>query len=330
MLNDRRGAGFGRGMADGFPPANLAQTTEGRRHAKRARLARRHGFQPMRSIRKLLVEYGWEAALVLLLVSLMMQLTWPTLVAWQNQPQPGRMVVQTLGAASSMPLFGLASEYQLYLPRTFGETGKQWPLLLYLHGAGDRGWNPRYAKRYGLPLHLGTDFHLPAVVVVPQCPPNQSWTPESLTVLLDEVEPRYRIHARHVVVAGYSIGGLGAWSLACHAPDRIAAAVILAGGGEPKDAGRAQGVAIWALHGADDAVVPPNASQEIVAALQAAGGDARYTVLQGEGHGIQDVLITRPEILQWLLAQKKPMLDKHTLKSSLHARASSSISTSSP
>jgi predicted peptidase len=260
----------------------------------------------MRRVRRLVTDYGLETALVVAVSTLVLQLSWPSINSWRNRPRPGCMVVQTRENASQTPLAGLANQYRVYLPREFGRATNRWPLILYLHGAGERGWNPTEVNRYGLPLHLGDDFHLPAIVVAPQCPPNQSWTPASLASLLNEIESKYPIDRKRVTVAGHSMGGFGAWALARHVPDRIAAALILCGGGKLEGGDQLADVAIWAIHGGADTVVPPARSLELISALKANGITAKHTLLPGEGHAIQDYPLSHPEVFDWLLSQRKP------------------------
>lgn len=260
----------------------------------------------MRRVRRLVIDYALETALVVAVSMLVLQLSWPSIDSWRNRPRPGLMVLQARENASATPLPGLASQYRIYLPQDFGRASNHWPLILYLHGAGERGWNPTDVNRFGLPLHLGDGFHLPAIVVAPQCPPNQSWVPKSLASLLEEIESKYPIDRERVTVAGHSMGGFGAWELVRHFPDRVTVALILCGGGKLEEGDKVADVAVWAIHGAEDEVVPPSASLGLIHALEQAGGNARHTLLPGEGHAIQDYPLAHPEVFDWLLSQRKP------------------------
>ena len=258
----------------------------------------------MKSVRKLLADRGLEAAFLLSVVVLVLQLAWPTIDAWRNRPRAGRMGVHHIGKVDeTFP--GLAKRTLIYLPEQFNGPSQEWPLLLYLHGSGERAWDPAEVERFGLPARLGSDFHLPAIVVAPQCTPSQSWNTESLVELLDTVESQYPVDRRRVYVMGHSMGGFGAWELARRVPDRIAAVLLLCGGGEVRESDEVRDVAVWAIHGEGDAVVPPDRSLTLVSHLKAKGLRAKHTLLPGEGHAIQDYPFSHPEVFDWLFSQHK-------------------------
>jgi predicted peptidase len=259
----------------------------------------------MNRVRRLVADYGLEMALLVAVATLVLQLTWPSIDAWRNRPRAGRMAVQPI-AASEKGLPGLARRYRIYLPESFDSDSGPWPLLLYLHGAGERAWDPAAANRYGLPRDLGVDLHLPAIVVAPLCPPDQAWNAEGLVEFLDEIESCYDVDRGRVYAMGHSMGGFGTWELARFAPERLAGIVILGGGGRVEDGDDLAGVAVWAIHGKDDTIVPPKEGLELIAALQAKGMHATHTLVPDEGHGTQEYPLTHAEVFEWLFSQHKP------------------------
>jgi len=236
---------------------------------------------------------------------LLLQLSWPQIEAWRNRPVAGRQVLQTWSPRDPKRCTGIAARYWLYLPKEFRNRGESWPLILYLHGAGERGTDPHDACRLGLPSRLGNTMHVAAIVASPQCVTNAHWEPESLLCFLDELQLHYPVDQQQIYVVGHSMGGFGAWELAAAAPEKIAAIVPLCGGGTVSSANSLSEVPVWALHGDADDVVPAANSEEMVKAVRAAGGSAKLTLLRRQGHRIENQPIDAPEILRWLLAQRK-------------------------
>jgi predicted peptidase len=192
----------------------------------------------------------------------------------------------------------------LYLPPGY-EDGGDWPLVLFLHGVGERGQDLELVKLQGIPslIEQGQDF--PFVVVAPQCPDGATWRPVELAALLDDVQERYRIDPDRVYVTGISMGGFGTWSLIVAHPHRFAAAAPICGGGDPEAVGAVAHLPVWAFHGARDPLVPLRSSAEMVDALLARGGNARLTVYPEAGHNSWVEAYGEPELYGWLLAQRR-------------------------
>ncbi len=201
--------------------------------------------------------------------------------------------------------------YLLYLPPDYDKQSA-WPLVLFLHGAGERGSNLELVKRHGPPklVEQGKDF--PFILVSPQCPAGKWWYPMELSALLDEIVERYKVDPDRIYVTGLSMGGFGTWSLAAYSPERFAAIVPICGGGEVLLANKYVHLPVWAFHGAKDSVVPLRRSQEMVEAINRAGGHARLTVYPNAGHDSWTATYDNPEVYQWLLKQRRgqPPTDK--------------------
>ncbi len=200
----------------------------------------------------------------------------------------------------------LALKYLLYLPKDYGKAGEKWPLIIFLHGAGERGDNLRQVEVHGPPKVVkGKD--LPFIIVSPQCP-KDSWWPkqvEALIALLDEIVKLHNVDTDRIYLTGLSMGGYGTWSLACDHPERFAAIAPICGGGEPLFGPRLRHVPVWAFHGAKDPVVPLDRSEVMVQSVKKVGGDARLTVYPEAGHDSWTVTYDNPELYEWFLKHKR-------------------------
>jgi len=223
-----------------------------------------------------------------------------------------------------------AFKYRLLLPvdhdPKVAPSGKSWPLILFLHGAGERGSDNTRQLKY-LPEQMAIPEYYEkhrAFVLAPQCPLDRTWSaidmrtltvssstepaPEARAVLLllDEVMEKHPIDRHRVYLTGLSMGGYGAWDLAARCPERWAAVVPICGGGDPATASRMKDLPIWAFQGAKDPVVPPERSREMAEAVRRAGGKPRYTEYPDVAHDSWTPAYRDPELLAWLFAQKKP------------------------
>jgi len=198
--------------------------------------------------------------------------------------------------------------YLLYLPKGYGEKKEQkWPLLLFLHGAGERGTDINLVKKHGPSklIEQGRDF--PFIIVSPQCPANAWWTEmtDSLAPLLDEVQSKYAVDPDRVYLTGLSMGGFGTWTLACRYPERFAAIAPICGGGEWYLTYRLKNVPVWAFHGAKDPVVPLRESTEMIEALKRTGGDAQLTVYPEAEHDSWTETYNNPKLYDWFLSHRR-------------------------
>jgi predicted peptidase len=244
---------------------------------------------------KLIWRYALEFALLGAAVAIILQLSWPAVSAWRERPRPGRQVRQD---SDSYP-------HLVYLPQQYGHDNQRWPLLLFLHGAGERGNDLQMLLRTGPPKLISQGRHFPMIVVAPQCAPNSRWHSSELLQLLDHVVKRYAVDANRVYVTGYSMGGYGTWELGVAAPDRLAAIAPLCGGGDPTQASRLAALPVWAFHGAQDDVVPVSATRQMVDAMEATGAQPKTTVYPKLGHNIWDRTYRMPELYDWLLSHQK-------------------------
>lgn len=193
--------------------------------------------------------------------------------------------------------------YLLALPDGY-EQQDEWPLILFLHGAGERGNDLEKVKVHGPPKLIAAGQKLPFIVVSPQCPENMWWEPIELMALLDEVISKHKVDQRRIFVTGLSMGGFGTWRLAAYSPSRFAAIAPICGGGEPYWARSFAKLPTWAFHGAKDVGVPVRRSQEMIDAMVARGGTPKLTIYPEAGHDSWTETYANPEFYKWLLAQK--------------------------
>ena len=195
-------------------------------------------------------------------------------------------------------------KYLLYLPKDYAQKDS-WPLMLFLHGAGERGDSLELVKKHGPPklIEAGKDF--PFIVVSPQCPQGKWWEPMELTTLLDEIVENYKVDKDRIYVTGLSMGGFGTWSLVAYQPQRFAAIVPICGGGEPFVTMLFAHVPAWVFHGAKDPTVPLERSQKMVESLKHNGGNVKLTVYPEAGHDSWTETYNNPQLYEWLLQQKR-------------------------
>jgi predicted peptidase len=235
--------------------------------------------------------------------------------ATPNDPDAMARLRQTAQAFSKEIVKRIQLDYLLYLPKDYraGST-KRWPLVLFLHGAGERGTNLAKVAVHGPPklVKQGEDF--PFVLVSPQCPNGQHWNTEALLALLDDLVARHSVDTNRLYVTGLSMGGYGTWALAIAAPERFAAVAPICGGGDPigillagaqkKRALKTLGV--WAFHGAKDPVVPLAESEKMVKAFKDVGcADVQFTVYPDAGHDSWTESYANPKLFDWLLSHRR-------------------------
>lgn len=194
--------------------------------------------------------------------------------------------------------------YLLHLPENY-DSQDSWPLILFLHGRGERGDDLDLVKLHGLPRLIEAGQQFPFIIVSPQCPLPTSWwlhQTEALNALLDDVIARYKVDTKRVYLTGLSMGGAGAWFLAGRYPERFAAVAPICGAGMRWLADPLASLPIWVFHGDADSIVPIARSEEMVDALQQFGGNPRFTVYPGVDHNSWDLTYANPELYTWFLS----------------------------
>ncbi len=200
----------------------------------------------------------------------------------------------------------LTMKYLLYLPADYDKSDAEWPLILFLHGAGERGDDLRQLEKHG-PPKIVMQKDMPFIVVSPQCPKDSWWPKENevLTNLLDDIVSRYNVDESRIYLTGLSMGGYGSWSLGCEHPKRFAAIAPVCGGGEPFFGRKLKNTPVWAFHGAKDNTVPLKKSEDMVNTIKKAGGDAKLTVYPQAGHDSWTETYNNPKLYEWFLKHSK-------------------------
>lgn len=191
----------------------------------------------------------------------------------------------------------------LSLPRGYASSRRAWPLLVFLHGSGERGAELDKVKAHGPPKLVAQGADLPCVLCSPQLGEGMRWDPERLHALLVALRERLRIDARRVTATGLSIGGHGVWNWAAAYPQDLAAIAPVCGHGDPAAVCRARQVPVRAYHGDADTVVPLASQQACVDALRACGGSVEFIVYPGVPHDSWTLAYNDPALMPWLMAQ---------------------------
>jgi poly(3-hydroxybutyrate) depolymerase len=198
----------------------------------------------------------------------------------------------------------ITMKYLLYLPKDYDQKAS-WPLMLFLHGSGERGDDLNAVKKHGPPKLIEEGKEFPLIVISPQCPNGRWWEPMELTSLLDEIVAEYTVDQDRIYVTGLSMGGFGTWTLAAFQPNRFAALVPICGGGEVYWCESLAHIPVWVFHGAKDTRVPLERSKTMVEALKSKGGSPKFTVYPEAGHDSWTEAYNDPQLYEWLLQQKR-------------------------
>ena len=222
--------------------------------------------------------------------------------------------------------------YRLLKPADYDPSKGPYPLLIFLHGAGERGSDNSLQLTHGKPLLRKAAALHGCFVIAPQCPKQMPQCPKGTEImwasrhwkdknhdlietpslpmqmlfgLIDEMQKTYPIDPDRLYIMGLSMGGYGTWEIIQRQPNRFAAAVPICGGGDEKLAQRIAAIPIWAFHGDKDGVVKVARSRDMITAIKKAGGNPKYTEYPGVGHNAWTPTFNEPKLLDWLCAQKK-------------------------
>jgi len=224
----------------------------------------------------------------------------PTLAAGP-MAAPGKQVeVKAVDGAEGNPPYN----YLLFTPANYDKQEK-WPLIVFLHGAGERGDGLDLVKKHGPPKIVEGKPDFGFIVVSPQVPSNSRWDAEKVGQIIDQVSESLKVDADRIYLTGLSMGGFGTWNTAAKYPDRFAAIVPICGGGDPEAADKIKSIPCWVFHGAKDTAVSLRQSEEMVDALKKAGGEPKFTVYPDAGHDSWTESYNNPELYKWLLAQQR-------------------------
>lgn len=249
-----------------------------------------------------------------------LSLTWPARARQDGEMFQNRAV--TIGATEY--------HFRVFTPKGWSKKKKS-PVILFLHGAGERGDDNLAQTKVGIgPAILRQQESLPFIVVLPQCPRNRWWTEPGMQAqalkALDQTIKEFNGDPKRTYLTGLSMGGYGAWIMAASNPSMFAALAVVCGGvrppprvnvPQPSDglaasadpygavAAKVGKTPVWVFHGGADPVVPVTESRKMVETLKAIGGNVRYNEYEGVGHNSWDKAYAEPELFPWLFSQRK-------------------------
>jgi predicted peptidase len=221
--------------------------------------------------------------------------------------------------------------YRILYPVNYDKS-KKYPMLLFLHGSGERGKDNERQLAWGSKLFLTEENrkNFPVIVVYPQCPEESFWavvkidrttTPFKIEFdytappnwplaaaneLVKKLSNEEAVDKKQVYISGLSMGGMGTFESVYRYPGLYAAALPICGGGDVKKYdNRVTGTAFWVFHGAADAVVDPKLSREMVEKLKSLKAEVKYSEYPGVNHNSWDNAFAEPDYLSWMLKHKK-------------------------
>lgn len=222
-------------------------------------------------------------------------------------------------------------QYRIMMPKDFDDS-KQYPVLLFLHGAGERGSDNKVQLVHGSKLFASKENRekFPAIVIFPQCPKNSYWAnatvdrstkpiklkfplnieptkPLSLVMqLMDEISAKPYVNKQQIYVGGLSMGGMGTFEIVYRKPQFFAAAISICGAGNPEATKvYAKTTPFWVFHGANDDVVNPISSVNMVEGILKNGGKPNFTLFGKDNHNSWDSTFAEPQLLPWLFSNIK-------------------------
>lgn len=214
--------------------------------------------------------------------------------------------------------------YRLLKPKDY-DANKKYPLVLFLHGAGERGDDNKKQLVHGMNDFAADEVmaKYPCFVVAAQCPNDAKWVevdwsatkhtaPEEPSPAmqksfetLEALQKEFSIDAKRIYITGLSMGGYGTWDAIERKPEYFAAAAPICGGGDVGNAKKLTKIPLWAFHGDQDGAVKVERTRDMIAAIKAAGGEPKYTEYPGVGHDSWSKTYSNPEFYAWLFAQQR-------------------------
>lgn len=198
-------------------------------------------------------------------------------------------------------------DYLQYLPVDF-DSGKKYPLLLFLHGAGERGNDPNLIASHGYFQYVKENSaEYPFIMIAPQCPDGKYWGcyTESLLAFLNHIYETLPIDKARVYLTGISMGGTGTYMLAMAAPERFAAIAPICGSGICWYAGALKNIPTYIFHGDCDTIIPIYESITMLKNINLSGGNAKMEIYHGVGHNAWDIAYKGDKLYKWMLQFRK-------------------------
>jgi predicted esterase len=202
--------------------------------------------------------------------------------------------------------YNIPVNYLLYLPQDYNkDTTKKWPMMVFLHGAGEVGTDIEKVKVNGPPKLIEQGKQFPFIVVSPQAPQGEGWEPQVIIRLVRGLQSKYKIDKERIYLTGLSMGGFGTWAIAAKFPNTFAAIAPVCGGGDTADIMKLKRMPVWCFHGAKDDIVKPEESYRMVNALKKFNREVKLTVYPDANHDSWTPTYNNDSLYTWLLQHKK-------------------------
>jgi len=193
-------------------------------------------------------------------------------------------------------------KYIKYLPKNY-EASKEYPLLIFLHGAPQRGNNIDKLKQTALPYELENNMlKLSMIVIAPQCPENESWNSFLLYDLLIEIFKNHQINRKRIYLTGFSMGGFGTLKFAKDYPKLFAAIAPVCSGGSIYIAEKIHHIPAWFFHGKKDKIIPIEKTQEVIDQLKKFNADLKFTIYPDLAHNVWTKTYKNVALYEWFLS----------------------------
>ena len=200
-------------------------------------------------------------------------------------------------------------KYYIYFPENYYDSDTSFPMVLFLHGSGERGDDIRLVEEHGIPKMINNGHTFPFITVAPQCPKFQRWSEplysKSLIFLVEEIIRNNRVDIGRIYATGLSMGGYGTLSIAKERPDLFSAIVPVCGGMDITNIENLKEIPIWLFHGDADEVVPVENSELIYDLLKPINPDIKITIYKGVDHNSWDRTYDNKKMYEWMLKQNK-------------------------
>lgn len=199
-------------------------------------------------------------------------------------------------------------DYLLALPTGYeADDSREWPLIVFLHGSGERGDDVQKVKVHGPLKRIAQGQEIPAIIAAPQAKGGTIWEPHAVKALTEKLARTYRVDENRIYLTGLSMGGFGTWDTALEYPETYAAIAPICGGAGVRFilAERIKRLPIWIFHGDADSAVPVEYSFKMEKALKKVGNEVKLTIYEGVGHDSWTRTYEDPAFWEWLLAQRR-------------------------
>ncbi len=193
-------------------------------------------------------------------------------------------------------------KYITYQPDNISDDDKNYPLLVFLHGAPQRGDDFTSLKKVELPLLLETkEISIPMFVVAPLCPSGESWDSQAIMEVVNELKLNTKIDRKRIYLTGFSMGGFGSLKLLKDFPSTFSACAAVCSGGSRFFADYIKDIPLWFFHGKKDNIIEIEKTLALVKELETYGVSPKLTIYEDLGHRIWHKVYRRSDLYEWFL-----------------------------